>query len=115
MKFLSVQTVVRLANLNALFALKCCTMLTQTGVFTAGAAFAHAATMSSFSGIEEQHATAKVHESSGSTRRCVSKHFSGTGASFAYRFCFQNSDYETEGDVRIRLQEEKKNQQRCRI
>ncbi len=44
----------------------------NAGFFSAGAAFAHAATMSSFAGMDEQHAAAKVPESSGSSRRCVS-------------------------------------------
>jgi hypothetical protein len=44
---------------------------TDLGLFYAGAAFAHAATMSSYSGIEERHTAAKVPQSSGASRRCV--------------------------------------------
>ena len=70
MKFLWVRTAVRLTILRNVF-LHAAPNIAKTGLFTVGAAFAHAATMSSFAGIHEGPTASRATETIVANRRCA--------------------------------------------
>jgi hypothetical protein len=70
MKFLWVRTAVRLAILRIVF-FHAAPNIAKSGLLTVGAAFAHAAKMSSFAGIQERPTASRATETIVANRRCA--------------------------------------------